>query len=111
MKKTYREIKQALPNLQSNKVEEIADELDKILEIKALFQSEGGKQLITLLRNNCSVALRKSIVAAKNADKELLMASILDYSSNMDLLSTVQDISIEEELRKQLDEAVIEAGV
>lgn len=111
MKKTYREIKKALPNLESNKVEEIADELDKILEIKALFQSDGGKQLITLLRNNCSVALRKSIVAAKNADKELLMASILDYSSNMDLLSTVQDISIEEELRKQLDEAVIEAGI
>jgi len=108
-KKTYKEIKKALPAIKSEKVEIISDELDKILAIKKLFLSEGGKELITLLRNNCSIALRKAVLAAKNGDEKLLSAHVLDYSANMDLLSTVQDISLEEELREQLDDAVKEA--
>ena len=109
MKKTYKDIKKSLPDLDSKKVEEISDELDKILAIKTLFQSEGGKELINLLRNNCSVAIRKAVIAAKNADDKLMHAMLMDYSANIDLLSTVQDISLEEELRLQLDEAVKEA--
>lgn len=107
MKKTIREIKKSLPELQSEKVEVLANELDRILSIKKLFQSDGGKELITLLRNNCSIAIRKAMVAAKNGEKT--ESFLLDYSANLDLLSSVQDISLEEEIRKQLDEAVKEA--
>jgi len=109
MKKTISEIKKALPNIKSEKVEVIADELDRILSIKKLFQSDGGKELITLLRNNCSVSLRKAIICAKKGEEKELISLILDYGANMNLLSSVQDISLEEELRLQLDEAVKEA--
>jgi hypothetical protein len=107
--KTLVEIKGAIPDLKSEKVSILAEELDKILAIKKLFQSEGGEVLITVLRNNCSVALRKATIAAKKGEN--VIPFILDYSANMDLLSTVQDISMEEELRNQLDEAVKEAAL
>lgn len=107
--KTKDEIKKALPNIKSEKVDVISDELDRILEIKKLFQSAGGKQLITLLRNNCASALRKAVIAAKKGEDKELVALVLDYSANMDLISTVRDISLEKEMREQLDEAVKEA--
>lgn len=109
MQKTIREIKEALPNINSEKVEALSDELDKILSLKRLFTSSDGKVLIDVLRKNCAIAIRKSVLAAKNGDKELLMALTLEYSASMELLSTVQDISLEEEIRTQLDEAVREA--
>ena len=109
MKKTIKEIKQALPGIDSEKVTVLSDELDKILALKRLFESDGGKVMLEYIKKNCSIALRKSIIAAKNGDKELLMANVLDYSANIDLLSTLQDISLEEEIRGQLDEAVREA--
>lgn len=109
MPNTYQEIQKALPDLENEKVMVLSDELDKVLAVKRLFQSQDGSQLLNLLRNNCSIALRKAIIAAKNGDEKLLTATILDYSANIDLLSTVQDISTEEEIRKQLDEAVKEA--
>lgn len=105
---TLREIKVALPDLNSEKIEVLADELDKILAIKKLFQSEGGEILIGVLRNNCSIALRKAILAARKGDSA--NPFILDWGANIDLLSSVQDISMEEELRIQLDEAVLEAA-
>lgn len=112
MSKTYKEIKKALPDLESNKVADISNELDRILAIKTLFQSEGGKELINVLRTNCSTTLRKLILKSKdNPDLPTLLGLIAAYSANIDLLSTVQDISIEEELRLQLDEAVREAYV
>lgn len=109
MPKTIKEIKRALPDLNSEKVEAISDELDRILALKTVFSSEGGQLILTTIKNNCSKALRQSILAAKKGDKDLLMASVLDYSANLDLLSTVQDISLEEEIRTQLDDAVREA--
>lgn len=110
MEKTINEIKKALPDIDSTKVEDISNELDRILAIKTLFNSPGGKELITVLRNNCSIALRKLVIQAKNnPDLNTLLALIMDYSANIDLLSTVQDISLEKEIRLQLDEAVKEA--
>ncbi len=108
-KKTYKEIQEALPNLANEKVETMSDELDRILAIKTLFQSEGGKELITVLRNNCAISLRKAIINAKKGEAHELIAAVLDYSANVDLLATCQDISMEEEVRTQLDEAVKEA--
>ncbi len=109
-KKTISEIKKALPGIESTKVEDISNELDRILAIKTLFQSDGGKELINVLRNNCSIVLRKLILKAKeNPDLPTLLGLIASYSANIDLLATVQDISLEEELRQQLDEAVKEA--
>jgi hypothetical protein len=110
MGKTYKEIKEALPEIEAQKVRDISEELDRILAIKTLFTSEGGKVLITLLRNNCSNTLRKLILVSKDKpDLPTLLGLIAMYSANIDLLSTVQDISIEEELREQLDSAVKEA--
>lgn len=105
--KTLQSIKNALPNIESDKVVVISEELEKILSIKKLFQSEGGELLIGLLRTNCTNALRKASLAAKKGENS--NPFILDFQANMDLLSTIQDISMEEELRAQLDEAVIEA--
>ena len=109
--KTYSEITDALPDLKSEKVKDISEELDRILAIKTLFESDGGKELITVLRNNCSVALRKLILKSKdNPDLPTLLGLISMYSANLDLLSTMQDISLEDEIRRQLDEAVIEVS-
>lgn len=110
MAKTYKEIKEALPDLQSEKVNVLADELDRILEIKKLFESEGGKHLVTILRNNCANTLRKLVIKSKeNPDLPTLLGLISAYSANIDLLSTMRDVSMEQELREQLDEAVREA--
>jgi len=110
-KKTYKSIKKSIPKIEESegaeKVEVLSDELDRILSIKTLFQSEGGKELITVLRNNCANAIKKAVLAAKTGENNIPF--LLDYSANMDLLSTLQDISIEDELRIQLDEAVKEA--
>lgn len=110
MARTKKEIKKALPNIDSNKVDVLADELDRILSIKKLWNSEGGEQLLTVLRNNCFVTIRKLIELSKDKpDLPTLLGLISAYSANLDLLSTVQDIAIEDELRIQLDEAVKEA--
>lgn len=107
MKKTIKEIKEALPNLKSEKVEILSDELDKVLAIKTLFKSDGGKLLITRLRNNCALSMRKAVEAAKSGNNTV--PYILDYAANLDLLQSLGDLSLEEELREQLDEAVREA--
>lgn len=105
------EIKKALPSVESEKIDVISAELDRILQIKTLFESDGGKQLISVLRGNCSTLLRKIILKAQDApDLPSLLGLISAYSANIDLLSTVQDISMEAELRAQLDDAVVEAS-
>jgi hypothetical protein len=105
---TLREINTALPDLKSEKVSDIAIELDKILAIKKLFQSDGGEILIADLRTRCSLALRKALLCVKEGGNPAPF--ILDWGANMEVLTRVQDISLEEELRGQLDEAVIEAS-
>lgn len=107
---TRREIKDSLPNLESEKVDVLSNELDRILSLKSLFDSDGGKELISVLRNNCFVTLRKIVAKSKdNPDLPSLLGLIGMYSANIDLLSSMQDISMEEEIRRQLDEAVKEA--
>lgn len=106
-KKTFSEIKKALPDINSEEVEVISDTLDEILAIKRVLDSEGGAILLSVLKDNCSVALRKAILAAKKGEVNNLVPHILDYSANMDLLAKMQDVSLETELRDQLDEAVI----
>lgn len=108
-KGTFKDIKEAIPDLNSEKVEVIADELDKVLALKRLWSSKDGKQLLTILKNNCSTALNKAVMSAKAGDKDSLIAIVLDYAANMDLLASIKDISLEKELREQLDEAVKEA--
>jgi len=105
-KKTYKEIVKALPEISSPNVEDLADAIDDVIAIKNLFQSDGGKLLIEKLRTNCSHAITKAIYYAKNGLPDLVVISVLDYSANIDLLSKLQDISMEKELREQLDELV-----
>ncbi len=106
---TLKEISDALPNLKSEKVVDISIELEKILAIKALFQSPGGEILIEKLRHNCALALRKALITARKGENA--NPFILDFGANVDLLAVMQDISLEEELRQQLDDAVIEASM
>jgi len=109
-KKIIKEIKDALPDLKSEKVEDISEELERVLAIKRLFKSEGGEQLIQLLRNHCANNLRRLVTMAREKPElNSLLSIIFEYSSNLELLKTVGDLSLEEELREQLDEAVKEA--
>jgi len=106
MGKTQRQIKEALPDVENKEVDSLAEQLDKILAIKSLFKSEGGKVLIGYLRDNCSVAIRKATIAAKSGDDTV--PYLLDYSAYMDLLTTIQDISMEAEIEEQLEKVVKE---
>lgn len=110
MKKTIREIKKGIPEIESQKVEDIAETLDSILATKRIFTSEDGKVLLKVLRNNCASYLTQLIMKSKdNPDLSSLLGLIAAYSANLDLLAQMQDIKMEEELRNQLDEAVREA--
>lgn len=91
------------------KKEDISDELEKVLALKKLFKSEGGRLLITTLRNNCTKNLRSLVTTAKEKPElNSLLTLIFEFSSNLDLLMTLGDLSLEEELRTQLDEAIKE---
>lgn len=107
MGNTIKEIKKALPDINSEKVDILAEKLDNIKAIKGLFQSEGGKVLIREMRSGCSTAIRKAVIAAKAGEDPTPF--ILDYGARIDLLSNLQDISMEKEIQQQLDEAVKEA--
>lgn len=110
MSKTINEIKKAIPDIESEKVEAYADELDRVLALKALVDTPGGKEILKIVKNNCFIALRKLIKQAKeNPTIDQLLATIMDYSANISLIAELQDINTEEELRRQLDEAVKEA--
>lgn len=110
MKNTIRDIKKAIPDINSEKVEVLADELDRIQALKTLFRSDGGQQLIGVLKRNCASTLRKLYGAMDDKPTlETLMGLIARYTANLDLLSELQDISIEGEIQAQLDEAVKEA--
>lgn len=110
MNKTIRDIKKVVPNLNSEKVEVLADELDRIQDLKKLFSSDGGKVLIGRLTGNCATALRKLCAAVEDRPTlDVLMGIVSTYKANLDLLAEMQDISAEEEIQRQLDEAVAEA--
>lgn len=110
-KKTRKEIEDALPGLKSEKVDVLAEELDQILALKRVSESKDGKVFLDVLKNNCYIALRKLIIAQKKgSDYQELMGLIAEYSANIDLLSKLQDIGAEKEIRNQLDEAVKEAA-
>ncbi len=110
-KQTLKEIKSALPNLKSQKVEDIANEVDRVLALKRIFTSEDGKELIAELRDSSITAIKKLINAYKNSpDLSLLMGLCAVLDSNFSMLMKMKDISLENELRDMLDEAVIEAS-
>jgi hypothetical protein len=109
-KKTINEIKSAIPTIDSTKVEDLAEALDKVLIIKRLFDSEDGKVLITELRETSVTAIKKLLIAYKtNPNLETLMGLCASLDSSISFLAKIQDISMEKELRDSLDEAVREA--
>jgi len=110
MTKTYKEIKEALPTIESEKVEDYSDALDRTLSLKSLFKSSGGKILIEELRDTCATTLNKLVIAANETPElPLLLSLIQKYSANVKVLMKAQDIKMEDELREQLDKAVEEA--
>lgn len=109
--KTIKQIKKAIPSLDSEKVEILADELDRITTLKRIFNSKDGKVLLDVLRGNCAKALRKLVAASKNEPKfEDLIAYATEYSANVELIAEFRDISSEKEIDDQLEEAVREVA-
>lgn len=106
--KTYNDIKKALPDIDSEKVETISNTLDEILNIKKIFEMDEGKVFMQVLKDNCSIALRKAIIEARNTEPDKVLIHILNYAANAELLSKFRDVSLEKEIRSQLDEAVKE---
>lgn len=106
MGKTAKDIK-AATGIEDEKVAILADELDRIHELKMLFRSEGGKALLARLQSNCEAALR-GLYAADHREAEV--RHLATYRANVDLLAELQDIEAEEEIARQLDEAVKEAA-
>lgn len=104
MNKTAKEIK-SFTGISTEKVEVLADELDRIHEMKTLFHSDAGQTLIKRLVGNCEAALMKLYNDPGEAQKHLAT-----YRANIDLLAELQDIKAEEEIARQLDEAVKEAA-
>lgn len=111
MTKIIDEIKQGLPDIDSKKVEEISNELDNILAVKRIFSSPDGSVLLNTLKSNCYTVLNKLVNYNKlaNPDINTYISLVATYSANLDLLSQLQDIKLEQEIRDQLDEAVKEA--
>lgn len=110
-RKTLNQIKIALPNLKSEKVSDIADELDRVLVIKRIFESEDGKELIKELRESALDTIKKLIIAYKNTpDLSTLMGLCAILDSNFSMIMKMRDVSMEKELRDMLDSAVIEAS-
>lgn len=111
MKKgTFNEIKKSLPTIDSEKVVDYADALDRVLVLKRIFSSKDGKELVIELRENSITAIRQLIIAYKsNPDLATLMGLCATLDSNFSFLMKIQDISLEKELRDSLDEAVKEA--
>ena len=106
MNKTAKEIK-AVTGIATEKVEVLADELDRIQELKAMFRSDAGKALLTRLVANCEAAL---VGLYAESDPIIQSKHLAAYRANIDLLAELQDISAEEEISRQLDEAVKEAS-
>lgn len=92
------------------KIKDVSDALENILTLKRIWTSKDGKTLQIVLKNNCVQSLKKLVTSAREKpDLNTLLAIIFDYSANLDLLMTLGDLSLEEELRNQLDEAITEA--
>lgn len=108
--KTIQQIKNAIPEIESEKVNDYADALDRVLVIKRIFQSEDGKELIKELQEVCFITINKLLFTYKNnPDLPTLISLISILDSHYSMLSKIKDISLEKELREQLDEAVREA--
>ena len=108
MKQTAKDIK-AATGIATEKVEILADELDRINALKTLFRSDAGKIMVERLVSNCARSLR-TMYNASEPTIELLLTNLASYKANIDLLAEFQDITAEEEIARQLDEAVKEAG-
>jgi uncharacterized protein YerC len=108
MKRTAKEIKNQT-GISTETVEILADELDRIQDLKILFKSDGGKAMLDRLVSNCASALNK-MYSAENPTLDFLLAHLAKYKANIDLLAEFQDIAAEEEISNQLEQAVKEAG-
>ena len=97
--------------ISTEKVDVLADELDRIQALKTMLRSDAGKVFIARLSSNCATALTSLYrVIEDKPTLEQIMGIVASYKANIDLLSELQDISFEEEIQRQLDEAVKEAS-
>lgn len=93
-----------LEPIKNELLEAHAEALDKILDLKILWSSDGGKQLISLLNQNCEGALNRLVNYSKNRPTlDELMVCVHEYSANVSLLSTLQQLKQEDIIREQVE--------
>jgi len=98
-----------LPETNDEAIVQLSDSLDSIRELKNVWKSKGGETLLGVLKGNCSSSLSRIIACAKGRPTlDELLACVHEYNANLSLLSTLQDIRIEDEIQRQLDESVKE---
>lgn len=107
---TLSEIKEALPN-PPEKVVALSAELDRVQDLKILLQSDGGKQLVVTLRSNAARALTQLVEAARAPEPSMqrMLSLVFDYAANLDLIATLSDSTLFDEIDKQLEDSVREA--
>lgn len=100
-----------LPETNDEGIEQLANTLDSIRDLKSVWKSKGGEALLGVLKGNCASSLAKIVACAKGKPTlDDLLACVHEYNANLSLLATLQDVSIENEIQNQLDESIKEIG-
>ncbi len=111
MTKTKNLIKSALESQKistplTDDVEILADELDRIKSIKNVWDSDGGKELINILRDTCAGYMNKLRTLTVEPDLSQILWCLAQYFATIDLLATIRQVRSLDEVQEQLDEAV-----
>lgn len=95
--------------VKDEKIEMLADGIDRIKKQKAFWNSPVAEDTLAMIRMNCATALARAINNATTEPKlEVLLSAILQYTENIRIISSVLDITQEEEIQNQLDLALKE---
>lgn len=109
MSRTLNEIKEAIPE-PSQKIEILAHEFDRVQNLHVLISTDGGKELVLSLREQCATLIGKLLRTAQEDKPDLisLLSIISQYSARLELLSLLRETTTLKEIDEQLQEAVKE---
>ncbi len=101
--------KQGLSPIEDGRLESLTRELDKVQDLKIVWESEWGKQLSNILKANCAAAINRMVSISRNNPKlEDMLSCVFEYSSNISLLSSLKWTMPEEEIQEMIDWVVAE---
>lgn len=103
---TLDDIKVAVPE-PTDEIRDLANEFDRLKDLKRFINSNIGKEFIEVLRGNCERSLVRLVREAKEKPElSMLVSIIMDYSANLDLLAKMREVNYMQEIDDQLVEAV-----